>query len=472
MILIACFLAISQLTRYSRVRANFPTGLKIAGIPVGGLNDELASDRLVKVYMSPIELTYGDQRIQVRPATLGYELKLQNMLAVADKQRTSESCWSGFWKYLWNQPITSHDVALQAEVDENRVRAYLETEIASRYDEFAEPPMPVPGESYFSPGKKGTAINYSTSIERIIQALNSANNRSVRLDVVESQAAKPGFELLDYMLRDIIKQSAFDGWVELYMKDLQSGQVLHFNYTKVGEEELPINIAYSAWSTIKIPALLSAFKYLEEPYDPAILTKIEEMVEQSDNRSTDFVGKNVIERNLGPCVSAKICKPWVLKILLGWLFRPRFALVTGFQNAANQDTSYDTDRTVTPKPRPGFRFAFGRNLLLRRDYGGAIPWLLKEITHYECQLMVEYMAKNRIAVFLQGGVPPETQVAINTAGRLNIKMVICTPWAMPVSSIHRWGLYCLNIHLPPCSGDFRRRQSYGKQTIRCCLQLF
>ena len=60
MILIACFLAISQLTRYSRVRANFPTGLKIAGIPVGGLNYELASDRLVKVYMSPIELTYGD----------------------------------------------------------------------------------------------------------------------------------------------------------------------------------------------------------------------------------------------------------------------------------------------------------------------------------------------------------------------------------------------------------------------------
>ncbi len=84
-------MAISQLTRYSRVRANFPTGLKIAGIPVGGLNYELASDRLVKVYMSPIELTYGDQRIQVRPATLGYELKLQNMLAVADKQRTSES---------------------------------------------------------------------------------------------------------------------------------------------------------------------------------------------------------------------------------------------------------------------------------------------------------------------------------------------------------------------------------------------
>lgn len=414
MILIACFLAISQLTRYSRVRANFPTGLKIAGIPVGGLNYELASDRLVKVYMSPIELTYGDQRIQVRPATLGYELKLQNMLAVADKQRTSESFWSGFWKYLWNQPITSHDVALQAEVDENRVRAYLETEIASRYDEFAEPPMPVPGESYFSPGKKGTAINYSTSIERIIQALNSANNRSVRLDVVESQAAKPGFELLDYMLRDIIKQSAFDGWVELYMKDLQSGQVLHFNYTKVGEEELPINIAYSAWSTIKIPALLSAFKYLEEPYDPAILTKIEEMVEQSDNESTDYVGKNVIERNLGPLrVSEDMQTLGLENTFWAGYFALGSPLLQDFKTPANQDTSYDTDPDRYAQTTP-----LDLGLLLEeiyycaRDYGGAIPLAFEgEITHYECQLMVEYMAKNRIAVFLQGGVPPETQVA-------------------------------------------------------------
>ena len=139
MLIMASFLAILQLTRYSRVRANFPTGLKIAGIPVGGLNYELASDRLVKVFMSPIELEYGEHRIQVRPATLGFELKIQNMLAAADQQRTGESFWVGFWKYLWNQPISSKDIPLQSSYDKNRLQAYLETEIASRYDEAAEP---------------------------------------------------------------------------------------------------------------------------------------------------------------------------------------------------------------------------------------------------------------------------------------------------------------------------------------------
>lgn len=414
LIILASFLAISQLTRYSRIRANFPTGLKIAGIPVGGLNYELASDRLVKIYMAPIELHYGENRIQVRPATLGYELRLQNMLAAADQQRTSESFWLGFWKYLWNQPISSEDIPLQSDYDKNRLKAFLETEIASRYNEFAEPPMPAPGESYFYPGKEGTAINYDTSIERIIQSLNSPNNRVAKLDIVKSSSVKPGIELLDYMLHDIINKSRFDGWTEFYLKDLKNGAVLHFNHSKVGEEELPVNIAYSAWSTIKIPVLLSAFKYLEEPYDPIVLAQIEEMVEQSDNESTDFVGKNVIERNLGPLrVSEDMRTLGLSNTFWAGYFALGSPLLQNFSTPANQDLSYDTDPDRYAQTTP-----LDLGLLLEeiyycaKDYGGAIPLAFEgEITQYECQLMVEYMAKNRIAVFLQGGVPPETQVA-------------------------------------------------------------
>ena len=414
MILIASFLAILQLTRYSRVRANFPTGLKIAGIPVGGLNYELASDRLVKVFMSPIELLYGEQRIQVRPATLGFELKIQNMLAAADQQRTNEPFWTGFWKYLWNQPVTSTDIPLQSDYDKNRLLAYLETEIAPRYNELAEPPMPAPGESYFYPGKQGTAINYSASIERIIQTLHSADNRTAILDVTESSAVKPGIELLDYMLHDIINESSFDGWIEMYLKDLQTGTVLHFNYTKVGEEELPLNIAYSSWSTIKIPALLSAFKYLEEPYDPAVLTQIEEMVEQSDNESTDYIGKTVIEPNLGPIrVTEDMQTLGLENTFWAGFFKLGSPLLQEYKTPANLDTSYDTDPDRYAQTTP-----LDLGLLLEEiyycaeTYGGAIPLAFEgEITQQECKLMVEYLTKNRIAVFLQDGVPPEIPVA-------------------------------------------------------------
>lgn len=414
MILIASFLAILQLTRYSRVRANFPTGLKIAGIPVGGLNYELASDRLVKVYMSPIEMEYGENRIQVRPATLGFELKLQNMLAAADQQRTGESFWSGFWKYLWNRPVTSKDIPLQSHFDKNRLQAYLETEIASRYNEFAEPPMPVPGESYFYPGKQGTTINYSTTVDRIIQTLNSPDNRTVKLDVIQSSAAKPGVDLLSIMLKSIIDESLFDGWVELYMKDLQTGTVVHFTHSKTAEEDLPVDIAYSAWSTIKIPVLLTAFKNLQEPYDPVVLAQIEEMVEQSDNESTDFIGRTVIEQNLGPLrVSEDMDLMGLENTFWSGFFALGSPLLIEFTTHANQNTSYDTDPDRFAQTTPqDLGLLLEEIYYCAKDYGGAIPLAFDgEITQYECELMVEYLAKNRIAVFLQGGVPPEIQVA-------------------------------------------------------------
>ena len=102
LIVMASFLAILQLVRYARIRATFPTGMTIASIPIGGLEFETASQRLVQVYMAPIELKYHGERIQFRPSSLGFELQINNMLALADKQRSSEPFWTGFWNYIWN----------------------------------------------------------------------------------------------------------------------------------------------------------------------------------------------------------------------------------------------------------------------------------------------------------------------------------------------------------------------------------
>jgi len=300
LIVMASFLTILQLTRYAQIRATFPTGMTIAGIPIAGLEFEAASQRLVQVYMAPIELKYGNARIQVRPATLGFELQINNMLAAADKQRTNEPFWSGFWNFLWNRPMTTTAIPLQARYDEERIRAYLENEISIRYDIPATPPMPIPGESGFYPGETGTSIEYPISVQRIIDALSSSSRRSVNIEVVETRPKKPSFDILEIMLEDIIDEATFDGIVEFYFKDLQNGLMLHFTHSRIGEEELPTDIAFSSWSTIKIPALITLFKNLESPYDQTILAEIEDMVEQSSNESTDSVAKKVIEPNLAP----------------------------------------------------------------------------------------------------------------------------------------------------------------------------
>jgi Beta-lactamase class A len=413
-LLMTVFFTTVELVRYARVRATFPTGLRVAGVPVGGLSYEEASERLVQVYLAPIELRYRDARIQVRPATLGFRLKLDNMLAAADKQRVAEPFWSGFWKYLWNNPISSKDIPLDAVYDDQRVVAFLENEIAIRYDIPATPAMPVPGESGFYPGTSGSEMDYTVSLQRINAALSSNANRTANLEIRQTRASTPSISLLEIMLKDIINASTFDGLVELYLKDLRTGLVLHFTHSRIGEEEVPVNIAYSSWSTIKIPVLVSAFKRLSSPYDENVLTLMEQMVERSDNDSTDALAKAVIGSTFAPLdVTEDMQALGLANTFWGGFFTLGSPLLQNFKTPANQRFDYNTepDRYAQTTPQD-------LGLLLEdiyycaADYGGSLPLAFNgEITQEECRMMVEYLGLNRIGVLIQAGVPASVTVA-------------------------------------------------------------
>ena len=414
LILMALFLAIIELVRYAQVRATFPTGMKIAGLPVGGLSYDEAAERLVQVYMAPIELQYGEERIQVRPATLGFEMRVENMLAAADKQRTGESFWAGYWRFLWNVPISSQDVPLQAVFDDERIRSFLQNDIAVRYDIPASPPMPIPGESAFYSGQTGTRIDYEISIDRIKETLSSPSKRTAILEIVSTRPIRPTIDLLEIMLKDIISASPYDGLIELYLKDLKTGMVIHFTESKVLDEPPPVNIAYSSWSTIKIPVLISLFRRLEEPYNPQILAEIEKMVELSDNASTDAVARQVIDTNLAPLrVTEDMQELGLANTFWAGYFSLGAPLLQDFETPANQRSDY-----VTDPDRYGQTTPEDLGLLLEdiyycaRDGGGSLPLVFAgEINQAECQMMVQYLALNKIGVLIQAGVPADVQVA-------------------------------------------------------------
>ena len=101
LIFLALIILILQLISFSRLWANYPAGLKIAGIPVGLLNRQQASERLLEIYTQPIELLYHDEAIHLMPSAIGFELDLDSMLAAAEIERTRIPFWQGFWDYLW-----------------------------------------------------------------------------------------------------------------------------------------------------------------------------------------------------------------------------------------------------------------------------------------------------------------------------------------------------------------------------------
>ena len=56
LIVSAAILSVIQLIQFSRLRAAFPSGTLIAGIAVGGLDQQAAADRVRQAYNSTVEL--------------------------------------------------------------------------------------------------------------------------------------------------------------------------------------------------------------------------------------------------------------------------------------------------------------------------------------------------------------------------------------------------------------------------------
>ncbi len=144
LLLAAVILATLQLVRFSRIRAFLPAGLIIAGVPVGGLDRTDATERLLEMYTSPVEVYYNDAVIHMDPNVIDFRLDLESMLAVADLERTQKQFWVDFWDYLWGRTEFPSQIPLSASVSEARLRAFL-ADIAARYDHPPKSPLPIPG---------------------------------------------------------------------------------------------------------------------------------------------------------------------------------------------------------------------------------------------------------------------------------------------------------------------------------------
>jgi len=85
---VALVLTVISLINYSRQRNNYPTGMTIAGVPVGGVDPQTASQRVLQVYSSPVEVRYGEAIIHIEPSLIGFQLDMDSMIAAADLERT------------------------------------------------------------------------------------------------------------------------------------------------------------------------------------------------------------------------------------------------------------------------------------------------------------------------------------------------------------------------------------------------
>jgi len=410
-------LTIISLVDYSRQRNNYPPGMTIAGVPVGGLEPQDASERILVVYTTPIEAQYGEEIIHIDPAQVGFELDLESMLAAADLSRTGGSFWGGFWDYLWNQESEPVAVPLRATISEDALRQYLQNEIAARYDTPPEPARPIPGSTSFVAGRPGQVLDIERAIILIEDALRSPTNRTVSLTFQRTAPARPTLANLEILLQQTIDIAEYDGVFGLYMLDLQTGQEIHFAMDQGQVIPSEPDVAFTASSTIKIPIMLSYYiKNGPAALDERTSELILNMIRKSENPPADALMERLHAFD-GPLIVTEDLQKIGLEntFIAGFFCDPSnpCPLLRRFSTPANQRPDVFTD----PDPYNQTTTS-DMGMLLADIYqcattnGGAlIATFPGQITQEVCQQMINFLAADKIGVLIEAGVPEGTQVA-------------------------------------------------------------
>lgn len=409
----ALVLSIISLIRYSRQRNNYPAGMSIGGVSVGGLTPVEASQRLLEVYTSPVEILYNDAVIHIDPGVVGFQPDIETMLAAADLSRTGGSFWGGFWNYLWNRNPPEIIIPLSATISDERLREYLQNVIATRYDLPPAPAQPIPGGTDFLPGQPGQTLDVDRAVLLISDALRSPTSRSVALTFTRSSAARPTIDNLTILLKQIVTVSDFDGLIGFYMMDLQTGQEIHFAMNNKQEITVEPDIAFTASSTIKVSIVASYLINRGSNLDAATTDIISRVLGKSDNSATDLVLER-INPSIGPLVVTQNMKEIGLNstFLNGFFYlgAPPLAARPITPGNSRIDVSTDPDPYSQTTPSEMGSLLADIYQCAQNSGGALIAAFPDKVSPDTCQLLIDFMAQDKLGSLIQGGVPDGTLV--------------------------------------------------------------
>jgi len=410
----AIILTIVSLVGYSRERNSYPAGMTIAGVQVGGVDPQTASQRVLQVYSSPVEIQYAGSNILITPSLVGFQPNMDSMLAAADLTRTGSSFWGGFWNYLWNRSPAAADIPLDSSFSEERLRAYLQNEIAVRYDTPPSPAQPIPGTVNFTPGVPGQTLDIDRAITLIEDALRSPTNRTVALTSARTAAARPTLANLEILLQQVIQLSGFDGVLGLYMLDLQTGQEIHFAQDNGQPLSVQPDVAFTAASVAKIPIMVSYFsQFGNAVINDQTTQNLVLMINNSLNEEADYF-MSLLDETRGPLIVTEKMKNLGLKntYMAGYFYQGAPLLQT-ITTPANSRTDVITNPDSYNQTTPS-----DMGMLLEDMYqcaetgGGALVAVFPATMNKQvCQYMIEILVQDKLGSLFQAGVPEGTRIA-------------------------------------------------------------
>ncbi len=400
------------LIEYNRFKESptlFPSNSEIAGVPVDGLEQAEAAERVSEVYNLPITLILNGTSLQATPDQLGFSFDGSNLVSQGFDQIANGRFWDHLWGKVQPQPVS---IPISAEVDEEKILAYLTQEVVPRYIQLGSPLAPISGTTNFTLPVPGETLDIESAVEDIQSALFSPTERHVALKVKFTKNAQAEITTLEALLIHNIKESGFENLVEFYLESMETGQILHFA-TQSGEFVQP-GVAFTAASTIKIPIMISVLRQTSDPTPDNVVALLEEMIMLSENPPADTLMSNYLDELRGPLIVSEDLDALGLEntFLAGYFYLGAPVLQL-YETPANTRTDIFLDPDIYNQTIPA---EAGQLLTAIYQCAEDGSGLLKEtfpdeIAQEECQLMVDTLGLNKIGLLIEAGLSPEASIA-------------------------------------------------------------
>jgi beta-lactamase class A len=407
----SAFFLFYKLYMFAGSRSYFPAGLTVAGIDVGGMTAEEASELLSNRYIeAPIAIFHGSESFEISPTDAEFTLDLPAMLSEADYQRSQQDFWAGFWGYLWGRAVEVEPVPLAATHRREALRDTLER-ISVIVDQPAQPPQPVPGTLSFQYGTAGTRTNFETSFADIEAALYRPSSRVAHLVVEPLAPVRPDINLLARLLTNHLQdfEQTSGAVVSVFILDLQTGEEISIN----------ADIAMSGMDILKIPIVLNTYEALDNA--PTLNQRqliSDTLVIRPDHASANQL-LGVIAGQDDPYLGAQMVTEFLrgLGLINTFIIAPYDGVPR--PNQRTPETPANTAAPLRTNPTPQIQTTaedMGTLLSMlyycaQRQSGALIARYPDQITPAECQQALETMKQNQIGSLIEEGVPAGTAVA-------------------------------------------------------------
>lgn len=399
-------LGIKAWADFRAIPERVPNYTTLNGMPLGGLSPKEAAKRIAEAYALPVELRYNQARMQFSPVELGFAIDVEATLAQLEGSQQSR----GFWDSFWGKPLPEIARALEPvyRLDENQLANFLDQVFSLRYDQPPTVATPILYSTNFTPGKPGYQLaSLTQTIEQVERALLSPTERVVELSINQQAALPLNWRNLEIMLRQIFLLDRFNGLAEVYLQDLRSGELMHFAI--LDHQDVPVDVAYSAASTIKIPIMVSTMRRLSEPLPNQAVNWMSQMIAESLNPPADGLMKAYMDNNRGPLmVTEDLRELGYENTFMAGYFEPGSPLLESISTPANSRTDINLDPDLYNQTVPS-----EAGDLLARIYHcstGEQALFGGQVTANECALMIEYLKGNKILALLEAGLPPEATI--------------------------------------------------------------